>query len=72
MRLNEEGTTQVSFKVLTDGSVGDVTVAKSSGYSRLDEAAISCVGHWRYTPAKQDGNPIEASWQANVVWKVPR
>ena len=72
MRLNEEGTTLISFKVMTDGSVSDVTVSKSSGFPRLDEAAISCAGKWRYKPATQEGNPVEASWQANVVWKVPR
>ncbi len=72
MRLNEEGTTLISFKVMTDGAVTDVTVSKSSGFPRLDEAAISCAGKWRYKPATQEGNPVEASWQANVVWKVPR
>jgi protein TonB len=71
-RLGEEGTTMISFKVKTDGSVSDVTIAKSSGSERLDTAAISCAGHWRYKPATQDGVPVERSWQANVVWKIPR
>ena len=31
VRLNEEGTATASFKVMTDGSVTDVTVTKSSG-----------------------------------------
>jgi|GEM_PF-2280610 len=70
VRLNEEGTTLLSFKVMTDGSVSDVTVAKSSGYPRLDEAAVSCVGRWHYSPQKVDGNPVEASWQSNVQWKL--
>jgi len=70
VRLNEEGTTLLSFKVTPDGSVSDVTVAKSSGYPRLDEAAVSCAGRWKYKPATQDGNPVETSWQANVQWKL--
>ncbi len=70
VRLNEEGTTTLSMKVMTDGSVSDVTVAKSSGFPRLDEAAVSCAGRWHYKPASQDGNPVEMSWQANVQWKL--
>ena len=70
VRLNEEGTTLLSFKVLTDGTVGDVTVAKSSGFPRLDDAAVSCAGHWHYKPQTVDGSPVEANWQANVQWKL--
>ena len=71
VRLNEEGTTTLSFHVMPDGTVSGATVAKSSGSDRLDNAAISCVERsWHYTPAKQDGNPVETSWQANVVWKL--
>jgi periplasmic protein TonB len=70
VRLNEEGTTLLSMKVMADGTVSGVTVAKSSGYPRLDEAAISCAGRWHYKPAAQDGNPVEMNWQANVQWKL--
>ncbi|HVU20953.1 MAG TPA: TonB family protein [Rhizomicrobium sp.] len=70
VRLNEEGTTLLSFKVMTDGSVSDVTVAKSSGYSRLDDAAVSCASRWHYKPQTVDGTPVVASWQANVQWKL--
>jgi periplasmic protein TonB len=70
VRLNEEGTTLLSFKVMTDGSVSGVSVSKSSGYPRLDDAAVSCAGRWRYKPATQDGAPVETAWQANVQWKL--
>lgn len=70
VRLNEEGTATASFKVMTDGSVSNVTIAKSSGSDRLDAATITCVGHWRYKPATQDGNPVETPWQAAVQWKL--
>jgi len=72
-RLGQEGTTQVTFKIGIDGSVTDPKVTKSSGFDSLDEAALSCVTHWHYTPQKVDGNPVETpSWPANVVWKIPR
>jgi protein TonB len=70
VRLNEEGTATASFKVMADGSVSDVTVAKSSGSDRLDAATIKCVGHWRYKPATQDGAAVETPWQAAVQWKL--
>ena len=71
LRLGQEGTTLLSFKVMTDGSVNNVTVSKSSGYDSLDSAAVTCAGRWHYKPATQDGTPVETSWQANVVWKIP-
>ena len=70
IRLNEEGTTTLSFRVMTDGSVSNVAVAKSSGSDRLDTAALSCAGKWHYKPPTVDGAPVEAPWQANVVWKL--
>lgn len=70
VRLNEEGTTTLSFKVMADGSVSNITVAKSSGSDRLDNAALSCAERWKYKPASQDGNAVETPWQANVQWKL--
>jgi len=71
LRLGQEGTTMLSFKVTTEGGVSNVTVAKSSGYDSLDSAAVSCAARWHYKPATQDGTPVERDWQANVVWKIP-
>jgi periplasmic protein TonB len=71
-RLGQEGTTLLSFKVTTDGGVTGVTVAKSSGFDSLDNAAVSCASHWQYKPAAVDGQPVEKDWQANVVWRIPR
>jgi protein TonB len=70
VRLNEEGTATAAFHVMPDGSVSNVSIAKSSGSDRLDNATITCVGHWRYKPATQDGNAVEMPWQAAVQWKL--
>ena len=69
-RLHEQGTTTVSFTVTADGEVTDPTIAKSSGHDDLDQAALPCVMTWKYKPAIQEGKPITAQWQANVVWKA--
>jgi len=71
LRLGQEGITTLSFKIGTDGSVSGPSVTKSSGFDVLDNAALSCVTRWHYTPQKVDGSPVEATWQANVVWKIP-
>jgi protein TonB len=70
VKLGEEGTTMIAFHIMTDGSVTNVTVSKSSGSPRLDEAAVSCAERWHYKPATQDGNAVETPWQANVQWKL--
>lgn len=69
-RLNQQGTTTVRFTVNTDGSVSDVRVVKSSGHTMLDDAATGCASAWRYRPALEDGQPVAASWTANVQWKL--
>jgi protein TonB len=69
-RLGEEGVTLLAFTVTTDGGVANITVAKSSGSERLDSAAVSCAGSWRYKPAIEAGKPVSVSWKTNVVWKL--
>jgi TonB family protein len=69
--LDEEGKTLISFTVNEDGSVGNVTVAHSSGYARLDAASVAMArDHWLYHPAMKDGKPIPVTHMANVVWKL--
>ena len=50
-----EGVVVVRVLVKTNGSAGEVTVQKSSGYAILDKAAMEAVEQWRFKPAK-DGN----------------
>lgn len=42
-RLGEEGRVTLSFSVSDDGEIKDVKVIHSSGFSRLDEAAIQAL-----------------------------
>jgi TonB family protein len=66
--LHEEGTTQVQFLVLVDGTVGDTIIARPSGSPRLDQAAIRIVTGWRYKPATENGRPVPAWLYSNVVF----
>jgi protein TonB len=71
-RLSQEGTTTISFRIMTDGSVSDVKVTDTSGHDSLDTAAIRCAGGWHYRPAMQNGQPVEVPWSTKVIWKLPQ
>jgi protein TonB len=71
-RLQEEGTTILSFTITADGEVANPTVATSSGHDRLDQAALECVAGWHYKAAVQNGQPVAVQWKSQIVWKLPR
>ena len=67
-RLGEQGRVMLRVLVEADGSAGNVIVAKSSGYERLDKAAVEAVRKWRFVPGKRAGVP-EAMWyQLPINW----
>ncbi|SMC49988.1 energy transducer TonB [Sporomusa malonica] len=47
-----EGTVVLRIEILTNGRPGEIAVARSTGHSVLDDAAITAVGKWRFVPAK--------------------
>ncbi|ENO99036.1 hypothetical protein C667_00210 [Thauera phenylacetica B4P] len=57
-RLREEGRVLFDVYILPNGSVGEIRLKRSSGYPRLDEAALEAVRRWRYVPAKRGDEPI--------------
>lgn len=65
-RMGEEGTVILSVHILHTGQVDEVRLKQSSGYLRLDQAAIASVKKWRYTPAKKDNVPISC-WHLQPV-----
>ena len=60
-RLNEQGKTTVRVMIGVDGLPQRAEIAKSSGFDRLDQAALATVMRWRYVPGKRGGVP-EAMW----------
>ena len=66
-RANEQGTVVLSIYVLADGRIGDVKLARSSGFPRLDQAATEAARkNWRFTPAEQGGTAV-AAWGRYAV-----
>lgn len=60
-RANEQGRVLLKVIVSTKGEAEDVQLDTSSGYSRLDQAAIQAVKKWQFIPAKRNNQPIRAS-----------
>lgn len=54
-RKGEQGSVTLEVLVKADGSAGTVTVKTSSGFSRLDKAALNAVRRWRFEPHKING-----------------
>ncbi len=71
-RLGEEGVTTVRLYVLEDGSIGDVQIAQSSGYERLDAVALRKLKRWRVKPGTEDGKPVPMWMDLRVVWKIKK
>jgi len=57
-RLGEQGRVQLLVYILPNGTVGEIKVKQSSGFSRLDQAALETVRRWRYVPARRGNDPI--------------
>ena len=60
-RMGEQGTVLVRLLISVDGRAEQAEIRVSSGYTRLDEAALETVKRWRYVPGKRAGVP-EAMW----------
>jgi periplasmic protein TonB len=66
-RAGEAGTVNLQVYVLESGKAGEVKIAKSSGFEKLDEAAVKEVQrNWRFVPGKEDGKPV-AMWHTFAV-----
>jgi periplasmic protein TonB len=70
-RAGEAGTVILQIYVLDTGRVGDAKVMTSSGYPRLDEAALREVKRsWRLTPGTENGKPVAMWGQFAVTFKL--
>jgi protein TonB len=71
-RAGEEGTVVVGVYVTESGRVTRANVAKSSGYTDLDNAAIETAMRWHFVPAIHSGK-VAADWASvQVVYKLPQ
>jgi protein TonB len=70
-RLREQGTLRLKLTIDEKGTVTGASVVNSSGFQRLDEAAVNRVkSHWRYTPAMQGTKPVSSMADAIVEFRL--
>jgi periplasmic protein TonB len=60
-RLGEQGKVVVRVLIGPDGTAQKAEIRQSSGFERLDQAALNTVLAWRYVPGKRGGVP-ESMW----------
>ena len=53
-----------------EGRVKAVTILESSGHTRLDEAARVSLATWLFEPAREDGQPVPATIQHRVTFRL--
>jgi periplasmic protein TonB len=60
------------FRVLVDerGRPIDVQVMKSSGFPRLDEAAVVAIRKWTFSPAMQSGAAVKSWTRVSVAFRL--
>jgi TonB family protein len=58
-RNGQEGWAKVSFVIDQNGNVVDPVIQDSSGLKSFEKETLKAVKNWKYSPAMQDGQPIE-------------
>ena len=61
-RRGEAGTASVRFVIGTTGAIDTITLVKSSGFARLDDAALQALRASTCEPYLEHGAPVRASY----------
>jgi TonB family protein len=66
-----EGRVLIQATIREDGTVGEVKVLRhADGWASLDDAAVKAVSQWTYSPAMQDGRPVEVVYAVRVDFRL--
>ncbi|WP_292932973.1 energy transducer TonB [Noviherbaspirillum sp.] len=69
-RMHEEGKVLLLVQVSAKGEAENVQIKQSSGYIRLDEAAVNAVRKWRFIPARRGSEPVASSVVVPIVFRL--
>jgi protein TonB len=69
-RNREQGTVLLNVRVSAQGQAEQVQLKRSSGFSRLDEAALAAVQQWRFVPARRGEATVAASVVVPVTFRL--
>jgi len=71
-RLKESGVVQLRVVVDVNGQPREITLAKSSGFARLDEQALQDMRSARFVPYTENGQAVEWEVIAPMSYEVDR
>ncbi len=70
-KRGEEGTVVLKVKISINGNAAVIKLTKTSGFRRLDKAAIRQVKNkWRFMPAKKAGKSVTAWVTIPIIFKL--
>ena len=69
-RLHEQGLCIVKITVHADAGVSDISLTRSTGYPRLDEACLRAFAAGGLLPATEHGIPITSTVEIPITWKL--
>lgn len=69
-RHGQEGTVVLTVEIGHDGKPERITMGESSGYPRLNSAAIEAVKKARFTPARRGGVPVSSHKRIAFTFKL--
>lgn len=69
-RRREEGQVLLAVSVGVEGAAEQVEIHESSGFRRLDEAALQAVRRWRFVPAQREGRPVAAQVVVPIIFRL--
>ena len=67
---NEQGVSQIELLIGADGRVRESRVAQSSGFFRLDQAALQALSACEFEPERVDGVARQAWARIRYVWRL--
>jgi len=69
-RKGEEGRVRLSLEIRENGKVQRVELLRSSGYSRLDRAAVRAAKAASFVPARRAGHPVASAKKISFTFKL--
>ena len=69
-RLGEQGTTRLRVCVDEEGKATGVEVDGSSGFERLDSAALQAVRRWTFQPARRGSQAVSDCVVVPINWRL--
>lgn len=69
-RAGEEGSVLCRLQLTATGQVVEVVLVESSGFERLDRAAVEALSDWSFEPRREDGRAVAASLLHRVTFRL--